>query len=110
MNKNAVIFEQLPLGPMNNFTYVIGDPANRNVGIADPGWDPASIIGYCQKKDYTIVALLLTHGHYDHTNAAKHILNLLPVPVYLSKHEPDYYRPDCGNIHFVDHEEEISIG
>ena len=110
MTKNAIIFEQLHLGPMNNFTYVLGDPASRNVGIVDPGWDAMSIIDYCQEKNYTIAALLLTHGHYDHTNAAKELLNLQPIPVYLSKYEPDYYQPDCDDIHFVDHQEEIRIG
>lgn len=107
---NSVILEQLPLGPMNNFTYLIGDAADRNVGVVDPGWDPESIINYCRAQDYVIAAILLTHGHYDHVNGVPQLLKQCSVPVYLSKYEPEYYRPDCEDIRFVDDREEIRIG
>ncbi len=109
-SKDSIILDQLPLGPMGNITYVIGDPGTQQVGIVDPGWGASAIINYCQAQNYIIAALLLTHGHYDHANAVAELLKRHPVPVYLSKHEADYYRPDCAGIRFVDHQDEIHIG
>ncbi len=110
MDETAMIFEQIPLGPMNNFSYLIGDAATRQVGVVDPGWDARTLLGICEEKNYKIAAVLLTHGHYDHANALKELLKNTPVPVYLSKHEPAYYQPECDNIHFVEHNEKILIG
>jgi len=109
-SKDSIIFDQLPLGPMGNFTYIIGDPVTQQAGIVDPGWGASAIMDYCRAQNYIIAALLLTHGHYDHANAVPELLKQHPVPVYLSKHEADFYRPECAGIRFVDHQDEIHIG
>ena len=34
-----VFFKQLELGPMQNFVYLVGDPATRSLAVVDPAWE-----------------------------------------------------------------------
>ncbi|MBF0522968.1 MAG: MBL fold metallo-hydrolase [Candidatus Omnitrophica bacterium] len=82
------ILEQIEIGPMANYAYFIGDAATKEVAIVDPGWDADTLIHEAQKAKYKIIAILLTHGHYDHVDAVEPLLKKFDVPVYVSKYEP----------------------
>ena len=36
---DQLIVEQIQVGPMQNFAYLIGDKATREVVVVDPAWD-----------------------------------------------------------------------
>ena len=36
---NELIVEQIEIGPMQNFTYLIGCRSSREVVVVDPAWD-----------------------------------------------------------------------
>ena len=101
MNKIAdkeLLLEPLEIGPMQNFAYFIGDKLTGEVAIVDPGWDTPLICRTAEEKKYTIKAVFLTHGHYDHANGVEELLTTHDVPVYLSEHEATIYTPDCRNL------------
>ena len=35
----AIYLEQMELGPMQNFVYLIGDPVKRECVVVDPAWE-----------------------------------------------------------------------
>ena len=34
-----IILEQIAIGPMENFSYFIGDAQTKEVAVVDPAWD-----------------------------------------------------------------------
>ncbi|MGH7819417.1 MAG: MBL fold metallo-hydrolase [Candidatus Binatia bacterium] len=63
---NRIFFEQLELGPMQNFVYFIGDPETRSLAVVDPAWEPEAILDVARRHDMEITHLLITHFHPDH--------------------------------------------
>ncbi len=93
-----LILEQIEIGPMQNFTYIIGCQTSREVVIIDPAWDVSSLLSKLDEKDYKLKGALVTHYHPDHiggafgTNNIEGISELLaqrPVKVYAHNDEVD---------------------
>lgn len=105
-----IIFAQLEIGPLANYIYFIGDKDSREVAVVDPAWEADSICDYAKKQDYKISAILFTHGHMDHVNGLDGVLAHHDVPIYVSAHEPPFYRGNQKNIIKVEDEQIIKIG
>lgn len=104
------ILEQMEIGPMNNFIYFLGDSKTREVAIVDPAWDVNLLRRTAQKNGWQIKAVFLTHGHPDHVQGLDDILSTHNVPVYISKHEADFYTPNCKSLIKVADHEKLRIG
>ena len=37
--QSELLVEQIQIGPMENFTYIVGSRSTREVVIVDPAWD-----------------------------------------------------------------------
>ena len=85
-----LILKQMEIGPMENFIYFIGDKDTKDIVVIDPAWDAKFILSEAKQNDLNIKALLVTHGHFDHTNAVEELLKTIDVPVYINKHEADF--------------------
>lgn len=75
---------------MQNFLYMIADEKTKQALIVDPAWAPDTIVSLPEKAGYKLKGLLVTHAHYDHTNAIEEILSKLDIPVYANKNEVPY--------------------
>ena len=93
-----LIIEQIEIGPMQNYTYIIGSRETREVAIVDPAWDIDSLIKHLEEKDYTLKAALATHYHPDHVGGSfsgntvegvAKLMELNPVKVYAHKEEAE---------------------
>ena len=65
-----MIFHQVPVGPMQNFVYLIGDEGTKQAAVVDAGWDIDAIIEIANKEKLKIAKIILTHYHYDHAQKA----------------------------------------
>ena len=63
--------------------------------VVDPAENGAGIFKLLSEKDFTVAAILLTHGHFDHTGAAAYIKETTGAPVYI--HEADVPMLSDGN-------------
>jgi len=63
-----LIFEQIPVGPMQNFAYLIGDEKTGLAAAVDPAWDVDTIVDAAEKNNLRIVYAISTHNHQDHTS------------------------------------------
>ena len=61
-----LIIEQIQIGPMQNFAYLVGDRTTREVVVVDPAWDIPGLLGMIEERDYILTGALLTHYHPDH--------------------------------------------
>ncbi len=53
--------------PGANLSYIIGDAASRSAAVIDPPADPSELLGWARGQGLSVVYVLNTHGHSDHT-------------------------------------------
>jgi len=58
--------EQLKLGPMENFVYIIGSKSTREVALIDPAWEIDRLLQHLKQEDLKLSSILVTHYHPDH--------------------------------------------
>ena len=64
--EDELFIEQIEIGPMHNFVYVVGSRSTREAAIVDPAWDIDGLLEHLEKQDLKPVAALVTHYHPDH--------------------------------------------
>ena len=102
--------KQIELGPLQNFLYFVGDKNIKEVALVDPAWDVDYLRKVAQQEDLTITQIFLTHGHPDHVNGLADILRTHDVPVYISRHEANFYMPRCKNLHKIEDGDRLKVG
>jgi hydroxyacylglutathione hydrolase len=65
----------------DNYIWAIENNATRTAIIVDPG-EAIPVLTYLQKNKLQLVAILITHHHWDHTNGISDIIETMNVPVY----------------------------
>ena len=68
---SPIILHRLALGYMCTNTYLYGHK-DKKIAIIDPGFDADTIIDFISRNQYEPVAIILTHGHRDHTGIGRH--------------------------------------
>ena len=95
---NELIIEQIEIGPMQNFTYVLGSRSTREVAVVDPAWEIDGLLKRLEERDYKLTAVLCTHYHPDHIGGGMgghsiagiaELLEKNPVKIYANKQEAD---------------------
>lgn len=76
-----MIVHTIPVGPMQNLTFVIADEKTRKGVIIDPSWDLDRVIKTVRDDNITIELIVNTHHHYDHTSGNKELAKTLNVPI-----------------------------
>ena len=110
MAESPLYFKQLQLGPMQNFTYLIGDPATREAAVVDPGWEGAQILQAAARDGYRITAAIATHHHYDHVMALGDLLAEADIPVYVHKDDAPLVTISRSSLKPVVDGDTVSIG
>ena len=62
-----MIVHQVPVGNMQNFTYILEDESTSEGIIIDPSWELDEIMRIVQKNNLTVKYIVNTHHHFDHT-------------------------------------------
>ena len=103
--QDELIIEQIQIGPMENFAYLVGCRRTREVAIVDPAWDIDSLMNIVREKDYKVNAALVTHYHPDHcggsfgqntVSGVAELLAINPVKVYANKLEAEGLKKVTG--------------
>ena len=109
-----MFFKQVQLGPMQNFSYIIGDENSEEAAVVDAGWDVDKLIDIVNKEKLKINKIILTHSHYDHTQKVDELASKTNAMVYF--HEDDYNEikrviknPNI-KIHKLKNNDEIKVG
>ena len=67
--------------------YIFGSEATKEIVIIDPGDDATTIINTIENLNVKPIAVLLTHGHYDHSMKIGKILRHYKIPLMYNKKE-----------------------
>ena len=121
--EKELIVEQIEIGPMQNFTYIVGCRSSREVVIVDPAWDIDGLLRHIEEKEYRLTAALVTHYHPDHCGGSygghniegiSELIARNPVKIYAHKSEADGVRKVTGvsdsDLARVDSGDRLSIG
>ena len=58
---------QIPVGPMQNFCYIVEDESTQECIVIDPSWDLDNIIQIIEEQNLNPKYIVNTHWHDDHT-------------------------------------------
>lgn len=72
----------------NAYFYI--DPQTSSGFLIDPGAEAQRLLRHIKEKNWDIKAILLTHGHFDHTGAIATISGTLNIPYYISRPGYEY--------------------
>ena len=95
---------------MENFVYLVGDAAKREVLVVDPAWQVDTIVRMAKEEDLKIIGALISHYHFDHTNGIEELLQYKDCPVYVNKKDVPYLGISHDNIKAVDNGDTVRAG
>lgn len=93
-----LVCDFLVVGPVQTNCYFLFDEDSRECVIVDPGDEAQRIQEYIEKKSLKVVAILLTHGHFDHIMAVEEIRKVYGVSVYASEEEREVLESPDKNL------------
>ncbi len=77
------------LGPIQTNVYFVSNKDTKECVIIDPADDAPRIKSLIDQLGVTPVAILLTHGHFDHINAADEVRSMYGVKIYALAEEKE---------------------
>ncbi len=84
-----MLVKEFLVGVVGTNCYLATNSETKETLVIDPG-DEASILkNYIKKNAFHPVAILLTHGHFDHCMAAEELASHYGIPVYVHELEKD---------------------
>ncbi len=81
--RNAII------GMCATNTYFVWNEENNEGIIIDPAGDQERIFDRVNQYGFKVVAILITHGHFDHVFALDEVRNKYKVPAYIGINEKE---------------------
>lgn len=83
-----LLIECFPLGPLPTNAYMVSKPSSQEAIVIDvPPESVGLLLDYLNKKELSLKAIFITHGHWDHFADAKALKDKTEAPVYA--HEGD---------------------
>ncbi|MCA0970091.1 MBL fold metallo-hydrolase [Halobacillus litoralis] len=86
---------RMPLGPMATNAYIIHE--NKQALVIDPGGDFDKLHTYLEERNLNVIAVLLTHAHFDHIGAVDEVRDAYGAPVYLHEAEQNWLMDPSQN-------------
>lgn len=80
-----MLIKCLAVGHMEANCYIVTDEESLDCAVIDPGDELNTIMDYIEELHLKVRAVFLTHGHYDHTGAARGIHEETGAPVFINK-------------------------
>ena len=79
--------EQYVVGPVQTNCYFAVNDETKEMILIDPGANADRLIQIIEEEKLNPVAILLTHGHFDHAGGAAEVAAHFGIKVYAEEHE-----------------------
>ena len=98
-------FQQIPVGQMANFAYLVGSRSARQCLLVDPAWAVDGLLDQAEADGMELVGALVTHYHQDHVGGSifgmdiegvARLLERSPMPLHVNEHEAEGTRKVTG--------------
>ncbi|MBK8166245.1 MAG: MBL fold metallo-hydrolase [bacterium] len=78
---SAFQWDVRPVGPLQMNAVLVTAPAAGQAVLVDPGDEPERLIAWIRDSGCRLVALVATHGHFDHVGAAAAVGEAFGLPL-----------------------------
>jgi hydroxyacylglutathione hydrolase len=68
---------QIPVGPMQNFVYLVMDEESKESMAIDCGWETEPIVKLASSEGMRVKYVCATHGHFDHVKTVDRLASEL---------------------------------
>ena len=89
---NSMIVHQIPVGPMQNFSYIVVDEDTSESIIIDPSWNLMELELIIKENNLKIKYIVNTHYHDDHTRGNEEMVTSTKAPII--QHESSTLKND----------------
>jgi glyoxylase-like metal-dependent hydrolase (beta-lactamase superfamily II) len=98
-------FQQIAVGEMANFAYLVGSRSTREALLVDPAWSVDALLDRAAADGMRVVGALVTHYHQDHVGGSLfgfeiegvgRLLEREPVPIHVNEREAEGMRKVTG--------------
>ena len=72
---------QIPVGPMQNFSYIVEDESTHEAIVIDPSWDLEKLTEIINEQNLNHKYIVNTHWHDDHTRGNEELAKELSVKI-----------------------------
>lgn len=100
----------MQVGMIQTNCYILWDDAEKKALIVDPGADGEKILKWIGREGLTPHAILLTHGHFDHTGGIKLIRDRTHIPLYIHPADDFLLHRSIGADHPLRDGQELRLG
>ena len=77
----------LPVGQLETNCYIVINEETLECVVIDPGDERNTILDYIESNHLKCTAIMITHGHYDHTGAADAVAEETGATVYMNSRD-----------------------
>lgn len=84
-----MVIEQIIVGHMSVFCYLLGDEATKEAVLIDPTSDFEKINAIIDRYGFKITKIINTHGHFDHIGGNRYYIKKTGARLLI--HEADYF-------------------
>ena len=82
-----MLIKTLPVGQLETNCYVVTNESTLECVVIDPGDVSNTILDYIESNHLKCTAIMITHGHYDHTGAADAVAEETGATVYMNSRD-----------------------
>ena len=88
---DPVLLFQLPRPATGCLAYLLGDAAQREAVVIDPGADPDPYLAILREHNWRLRAIVETHTHADHLAGHARLHERTDAPIWLGRRSPAEY-------------------
>lgn len=78
-----MLIKTLPVGELQANCYIIADSSGK-AGVIDPGDELDVILKAIRENNFSVSAIVCTHGHFDHVGAAEMLKKATGAPLMMN--------------------------
>jgi hydroxyacylglutathione hydrolase len=86
-----MIIRQIPMGYLDNFSYLVGCEKTRKAMVIDPATPVDRIVAAAEREGLTIEQIVNTHGHGDHTAGNAELKRRTGARIFIHSRDADRY-------------------
>ena len=93
------MIRQLPEMLAKNFTYLLYGATPHEALVIDPTWEMQKLEMELAARHLNLKAILVTHGHQDHTNLVQPLVKRYGCDVWMAEADIQAFSFSCDNLH-----------
>lgn len=79
-----MLIKTIPVGQLETNCYIVTNEKTLECVVIDPGDESNTILEYLEDNKLRCRAIMLTHGHFDHTGAVESVMEETGATVYMN--------------------------